>query len=171
MQEAQPTTPERPRRRRRKLLIVPFAVGAAVAAGYAFAAWTSTGSGSGEAKAHVALNSTISPTEPSADLYPGATGTMTVTVSNPNPYPVVVTSFSAGSSAVVNTSCTAGTVTSDTASDGTGLAQADGSTKVIAAEGQADYRLTTHMAGSAHNACQDQVFTLALTADLSSAAS
>ena len=159
-----------PRRRRRKLLLVPIAVGGALATGFAFAAWTSGGTGTGSAKAQVAVESVISPTVGSADLYPGATGAMTVSVSNPNPYPVIVTSLSSGSSAVVNTSCAAGTVTSDARSDAAGLAQAGGSTTKIAAGGSGSYDLVTHMGVDAHNACQGQTFTLGLTAEISSAA-
>lgn len=160
-----------PRRHGRKLLVVPFAVGIALAAGMAFAAWTSDATGTGQARSTVALDSTIAPGTSSADLYPGATKTVTVTVNNPNDYPVMVTSISAGSSPLVNTGCTAGTVTSDArALDVAGLTQQDGTTKVISAGGSGSYVLTTRMAGSAADACQGQTFTMALTGTLVSAA-
>lgn len=154
------------RRRRRKLLLVPLATGVALASGLAFAAWTSDGTGTGEAKSTTSVNSVIAPGTSAADLYPGASGTVTVTVSNPNPYPVLVTSISAGSSNLVNTSCTAGTVTTDTrALDVAGLDKTGGG-KTIAASGSGTFTLTTHMSGSAVDACKSQTFTLPLTATL-----
>jgi hypothetical protein len=155
----------------KKLLVIPLLVGAALAAGYAFASWSSNATGSGEAKSTTSIDSTIAPGTSAADLYPGATGSVTVTVSNPNPYPVVVNSISAGSSALVNSTCTAGTVTTDArTTDPTGLTQSDGSTKVIAANGSGTYTLTTHMSASAVDACKSQTFSLSLTGALSSAA-
>lgn len=168
----EPASPTPERRRRRKLLVIPFAVGAAVAAGYAFAAWLSDGAGTGSATARTALDSVISPDDPDANLYPGGSGTITVTVTNPNPYPVIVTSISAGSSDAVSgaANCAAGTVTSAAKSDGDGVTQADGSTVKIAAEGSGTYELTTSMIADAHNDCQGKSFVLPLTAQLSSAA-
>jgi hypothetical protein len=137
--------------------------------GYAVAAWTSSGSGSGQAQSTVAANSVITPGTNTADLYPGATSSVEVAISNPNAYPVVVNSISAGSSALVNTSCTAGTVTTDARStDPTGLTQSDNVTKVIAAGGSGTYTLVSHMGVGAVDACQGQTFTLALTAALTS---
>lgn len=158
-----------PRKRRTKLLLIPLAVGAALATGFAFAAWSSNASGTAEARSTTSVDSTITPGANAADLYPGATSTVEVSVDNPNAYPVVVTSISAGSSALVNATCTAGTVTTDAqALDATGLTQADGSTKVIAAGGSGTYELVSHMDGSAVEACKSQTFTLALTATLAS---
>ncbi len=113
--------------RLKKLLLVPLVVGGLFATGIAFAAWTSSGSGTAAPKSTTSINSTISPGTSSADLYPGASSTVTVTVNNPNPYPIVVTSISSGSSALVNTSFTAGTVTTDAVpNDSSGLLQSDG---------------------------------------------
>ncbi|MDP1818445.1 MAG: hypothetical protein Q8K58_00950 [Acidimicrobiales bacterium] len=157
--------------RHKKLLIVPVLVGAALATGFAFAAWTSSGSGTAVAKSTTSIDSVIAPGTSAADLYPGATSSVTVTVSNPNPYPVMVHSVTAGSSTLVNVSCTAGTVTSDSrAFDADGLSQSDGSTKVIAANGSGTYVLVTHMATTAVDACKLQTFTMSLTAALASAA-
>lgn len=156
---------------RKKLLLIPLLTGAAFASGIALAAWTSSGSGEGTARATTSVDSVITPGTGLADLYPGATQSMTVSIDNPNPYPVVVNSISAGSSALVNGTCAAGTVTSDArASDPTGLVQADGSTKAIPPGGSGSYVLTTHMSTSAVDACKSQSFDLALTATLSSAA-
>jgi hypothetical protein len=157
--------------RHKKLLIIPLLVGAALASGFAFAAWTSSGSGTGEAQSTTSINSVIAPGSSTPDLYPGATSSVTVTVSNPNPYPIVVNSISAGSSGVVNTSCVAGTVTSDArAVDATGLFQTGDAVKVIAAGGSGTYTLVTHMTAAAVDACKSQTFSMALTATLSSAA-
>jgi hypothetical protein len=155
--------------RHKKLFLIPLAIGALVAGGVAFAAWSSSGSGSATAQSTTSLNSVIAAGTSAADLYPGATSSVTVTVSNPNAYPIVVNSISAGSSALANVSCTAGTVTSDARTvDATGLMQSDGSTKTIAAAGSGTYILATHMAASAVDACKSQSFTLALTATLNS---
>jgi hypothetical protein len=156
---------------KKKLLAVPAIGTALVAAGVAYAAWTSTGTGSATAKATTAADSVIAAATSAADLFPGAVGSVTVTISNPNPYPVVVNSISAGSSPLVNALCLAGTVTTDALpTDATGLVQADGSTKTIGAGGSGTYSLTTRMSTSAVDACKSQTFSLALTATLSSAA-
>ena len=155
---------------KKKLLAVP-AIGAALlAAGVAFAAWTSTGTGSATAKATTAVDSVITAATSPSDLFPGTVSSVTVAISNPNEYPVVVNSISAGSSPLVNSLCTAGTVTSDARPiDATGLVQSDGS-KTIAAGGSGTYTLTTRMSTSAVDACKSQTFSLALTATLSSTA-
>ena len=156
--------------RHKKLFIIPLFVGVALASGYALAAWTSTGSGFADAKSTTSVNSVIAPGTDVADLYPGSTSSVTVTVSNPNAYPVTVDSISAGSSAVVNTTCVAGTVTTDIRSaDVTGIVQSDNTTKVIAAGGSGTYTLVTHMGSTAVDACKLQTFTMALTATLASA--
>jgi len=154
---------------KRKLFIVPLLCGALFTAGMAFAQWTSSGSGSGTAKSTTSVDSVIATGTSVADLYPGATKSVTVTVSNPNDYPIVVNSISAGSSALVNLTCVAGTVTSDArAIDATGLLQSDGTTKTIAGSGSGTYTLVTHMTAAALDACKSQTFTLALTATITS---
>jgi hypothetical protein len=154
-------------RHTKKLLIIPLLVGAALATGIAFASWTSNGTGTGEARSTTSVDSVIAPGTNAADLYPGATSSVTVTVSNPNPYPVKVSSLSAGSSNLVNTTCVAGTVTSDARTfDGTGLFQSDAATKVIAAGGSGTYTLVTHMTTAAVDGCKLQTFTMPLTATL-----
>ncbi len=154
-----------------KLLAVPVLSAVAMGVAVAFAAWTSSGTGSATAQATTSVDSVIAAATSAANLFPGATNSVTVTISNPNPYPVVVNAISAGSSPVVNTLCSAGTVTSDARpTDATGLVQSDGSTKTIAAGGAGTYTLTTRMSTSAVDACKSQAFGLALTATLSSAA-
>ncbi len=154
---------------RHKLLFMPLAAGASLAAGLAFAAWTSDGTGSGTARATTSTDSVITAGTGAADLLPGAVKTVTVTVSNPNSYPVVVNSISAGSSPLVNVSCAAGTVTSDERpTDAAGLVQSDGSSRRIVADGSGTYTITTRMLPSAVDACKSQAFNLPLTATLSS---
>ena len=158
-----------PKMRHKKLFLIPFVIGALFAGGVAYAAWTSSGSGSATAQSTTSVDSVIAPGTGAADLYPGAVSSVTVTVSNPNPYPIMVSSISAGSSALVNTSCTAGTVTTDARpTDAAGLSQTGGSVKTIAAGGSGTYTLTTRMAATAVDACKSQTFTLALTAAVTS---
>ena len=152
----------------RKLLVLSV-VAVLAGAGIAYAVWSSTGSGSATAQATSSVNSVIASGTSAADLYPGAVQSITVTISNPNPYPVLVNSISAGSSAVVNVTCVAGTVTSDARpNDAAGLLQTDGTTKQIAGAGSGTYTLTTRMIAGAADSCQGQTFTLPLTATLSS---
>ncbi len=136
--------------------------------GVAFAVWSTTGSGAGTAQTTTGINSVIAAGASAADLYPGAAKTITVTISNPNPYPVLVTTISSGSSALVNGTCVAGTVTSDSKTDGSGVLQSDGTTRRIAASSSGTYQLVTHMTAAALDTCKSQTFTLALTSALSS---
>ena len=142
----------------------------AAAAGVAYAAWSSSATGSATAQSKTSADSTIAPGTFGADLYPGADKTVTVTISNPNEYPVLVTSISAGSSGATGAAdaCVAGTVTTDErALDGSGLLQADGSTKTIAPSGTGTFTLDTHMAPTAVDACKSQTFTMSgMTATL-----
>lgn len=161
---------KRERTSKKRYLLIPLLTGGALVAGAAFASWTSSGSGTGQARSTTSVDSVISPGTNAADLYPGTTSSVQVAISNPNPYPVVVNSISAGSSALVNVSCVAGTVTTDArANDPTGLVQSDNVAKTIAAGGSGTYTLVSRMGASAVDACKSQTFTLALTAALTSA--
>lgn len=155
---------------KKKAVAVMVVAGIAGAAGIAYAAWTSDATGSATGKSTTSIDSTIAPGTSASDLYPGATKSVTVTIDNPNDYPVVVNSISAGSSDVVNTTCVAGTVTSDERpTDATGLVQSDNTTKTIAGNGSGTYTLVTHMTATAVDACKAQTFTLSgMTATLSS---
>jgi hypothetical protein len=132
-----------------------------VGGGIALAAYLSSGTGTGETTSSVAVNSTITPNDRGAQLYPGSTTTYTVTINNPNPYPVTVTSISSSSSTAVG-GCPAGTITSAGVTSPTGT---------IAANGSASYPLTAKMAADPDNSCQGKTFTMPLTAQLASAAS
>jgi hypothetical protein len=146
----------------KRTAVVLGATGVALAAGVAYAAWTSSGSGSGEVKSGTSSSSTIAKLGDGSALYPGASTDITVTIDNPNDYPVVVNSISGGSSALLNTSCAAGSVYSDAVSNPAGT---------IAPHSSAPYTLHAHMIASPDDACKSQTFTLPLTAQLSSAAS
>ncbi|MEU5258856.1 hypothetical protein [Amycolatopsis sp. NPDC021455] len=137
--------------------VVLGAAGVVVVAGVAYAAWTSTGAGSGSVTSTTSQDSVISSTDTGTALYPGASTTFTVKITNPNDYSVAVNSISAGSSNLVN-GCAAGTVTSAAVTNpGT-----------IAGKGEATFTLTATMAPTATDACKGQIFTLPLTATLSS---
>jgi hypothetical protein len=146
------------RRFGKRVTVLASALSVLLVASVAFAAWTSSGSGSGQAASTTSVNSTITPAADGDSLYPGAVKSYTVTINNPNDYPVIVTSISAGSSNEVN-GCAAGTVTSDAVTNPAGT---------IAAKGTATYTLVSRMAAGATDACKAQVFTLPLTATLSS---
>ena len=153
----------------RRTGVLTIGVAAATTIGVAFAAWTSNGTGSGTAQSTTSADSVISAATNAADLYPGAVKDVTVTITNPNAYPVVVTSISAGASVLTNTSCAVASVTSDArALDASGLPQSDNSTKTIAGNGSATYRLVTRMIADPHDACKAQSFPMALTATLRS---
>lgn len=155
---------------RTKAAAATAAVALAASGGIAWAAWTSSGSGSGTAQTTTDQSSEISAAAFAPDLYPGADKSVSVEITNPNDYPVIVTSIS-GSSSVLQNGCAAGSVTSDARSAAAGLAQSDGTTKVIAPNSAADYVIDTHMVNDPSDACKLQTFPLALTAGLSSAAS
>jgi hypothetical protein len=137
--------------------VVAAGIAVTMVAGVAYAAWTSSGSGSGSAKSLQTVESSIAAVTPTADLYPGGTGSMTVKITNNNPYPATVTAISAGSSDV-NGACVAGSVTSDADNAPTG--------SVLAAGAFANYTVVTHMLATATNACRNVTFTLPLTATL-----
>ena len=141
-----------------------FAIGA-----IAFAAWTSSGIGSGSAGSTTAKTSAITAEVADANLYPGATQSVTVRVTNPNDYPVMVTGIEAGSSKAVG-ACAADTVRSDARSDLKGIVQTDGKSATIAANDSGVYSLVTRMSNDASDACKSQTFSLPLTASLESVA-
>ncbi|MFS8098356.1 LEA type 2 family protein [Lentzea alba] len=146
--------------RKRTAVIAAVAV-LAVGGGVAYAAWSSTGAGSGQVGSTTNVNSTISPVDGAGGLYPGHTVSFQVTIDNPNGYPVTVTSISAGASALTQSGCAAGTVTSAAVSNPSGT---------IVAGGTGTYTLQATMNADAADTCKSQTFTLPLTAALVSAA-
>jgi hypothetical protein len=133
-------------------------VGAMLAAGVAFAAWTATGSGSGYAKATTAQALTtvdVSATTP-ATLYPGATGNVKLSISNPNPYPVTVSSVSGNGAITSDKGAACNASTGVTYSNQTGLSLA------VPAAGSATFTLTgaVAMSNASDDSCQGAVFTI-----------
>jgi hypothetical protein len=160
------------RKNSRKITILAGMIAAMMVAGVAFAAWTSTSSGTGEARSGVHTNLTVTGVvwnDRGPELFPGSASSFKVTISNPNPYKVIVTDIGAGSSNLVNGSCTAATVTSAARTDATGLVQSTGGLKAIAASSSAVYTLVSTMINDPDPTCEGQTFTLPLSATLVSA--
>ncbi len=146
----------------KRLLAIGLPLTVMAVTGVAVAAWTSTGSGSGTAQSTTSVDSVVSGTAHPADLFPGATKSVTVTITNPNAYPILVTSIPAGTSDLVN-GCLAGTVTTEArALDATGLVQSN-TTRTIAANSSGVYTLVSHMIADPSDSCKSQSFNLPLT--------
>ena len=143
----------------RKAFVVLALLLSAVAASAVIAAWVTNGSGPGYAKAQTASNLTLSDASASttADLYPGATGSVKLKVTNPNPFPVRITSVAKQASAITSdkgAACDASTGV--TFSDQTGLALD------LAAGATTTFTLANaiSMSNASDNSCQGAVFTI-----------
>jgi hypothetical protein len=143
----------------RKAFVVLALLLSAVAASAVIAAWVTNGSGPGYAKAQTASNLTLSDASASttADLYPGATGSVKLKVTNPNPFPVRITSVAKQASAITSdkgAACDASTGV--TFSDQTGLALdvAAGATTTLTLAN------AISMSNASDNSCQGAVFTI-----------
>lgn len=154
-----------PRSRRYLTLISSMTAITILGVGISFAAagWLSSGDGnasaSGAASAPVPVVVALSS---GTALTPGASTPVTINVTNNDATTATVLSITAGTSALVNVSCVAGTVT-------TAALGAQGTT--IPAGGTVSYTLTATMAGSAAPACQSQAFSLPVVVTLSSGTS
>jgi len=147
--------------RRRTLLAVVGVVAAVAAAGGAIASWSTSTSGNAYSKAGTASPLVLSDASAStsADLYPGADGTLKLKVANPNSFSVRIT-------AVALTS--GGTITSNVAacnSGGTGvtLTNQTGLTLDLATNaGATVFSIPggVHMSNSSDTNCQGAVFTI-----------
>lgn len=147
---------------KRKVAAIGVACGTVLAAGVAFAAWTSTGTGNGTGSAREAVDSVIATVTPAALLYPGIDSSLIVSITNPNPYPVQVTSIEASSSMLTAGGCAAGTVYTDL--------KDDTEAATIAPSGIQNYTLRVRMLGDAQDVCQGEAFVIPLTANLQSVA-
>ena len=143
----------------RKAFVVLALLLSAVAASAVIAAWVTNGSGPGYAKAQTASTLTLSAASASttADLYPGATGSVKLKVTNPNPFPVRITSVAKQASAITSdkgAACDASTGV--TFSDQTGLALD------LAAGATTTFTLANaiSMSNASDNSCQGAVFTI-----------
>lgn len=150
--------PARRRRPPRKLLIAAVAGAIVATAGIAIAAWTVTGSGSGYAKAASATAITLGDASASttADLYPGATGTVKISITNPNSFPVRITTVT-GNGAITSdkgVACNAATGVTFTNQTGLTLDLAGGATTTFTLSG------AVAMSNSSDNSCQGAIFTI-----------
>jgi hypothetical protein len=143
----------------RKAFVVLALLLSAVAASAVIAAWVTNGSGPGYAKAQTASNLTLGDASASttADLYPGATGSVKLKVTNPNPFPVRITSVAKQASAITSdkgAACDASTGV--TFSDQTGLALdvAAGATVTLTLAN------AISMSNASDNSCQGALFTI-----------
>lgn len=143
---------------KRATVVVALIAGAGLTAGIGIAAWNITGSGSGYAKATTASALTLGDASASttADLYPGATGTVKLSVTNPNAFRVQIT-------AVTRT----GAITSDKGANcngATGVTFTDPSSLTHNVDGGATATITlassVAMSNASHNDCQGAVFTI-----------
>ena len=143
----------------RKAFVVLALLLSAVAASAVIAAWVTNGTGPVYAKAQTSSNLTLSDASASttADLYPGATGSVKLKVTNPNPFPVRITSVAKQASAITSdkgAACDASTGV--TFSDQTGL------TLDVAAGATVTLTLANaiSMSNASDNSCQGALFTI-----------
>ena len=143
----------------RKVAVVAVAGLVLVAAGTAYALWSSTGSGPGRAQALTAQTVTVTAATGTADLYPGfADGDVHFTLTNPNPYPVTFTSMAAGTITSSNqAACAASLLTVDPAA---GLSLAVGANATTGPQSIAD---VVTLDALAPDGCQGVAFTIQLT--------
>ena len=143
----------------RKAFVLLALLLSAVAASAVIAAWVTNGTGPGYARAQTSSNLTLSDASASttADLYPGATGSVKLKVTNPNPFPVRITSVAKQASAITSdkgAACDASTGV--TFSDQTGLALdvAAGATVTLTLAN------AISMSNASDNSCQGALFTI-----------
>jgi hypothetical protein len=143
----------------RKLVFVLAAIVVLVLSSIVFAAWSTNGSGTGYAKAGTASALVIGDASASttADLYPGATGSVKLMVTNNNSFPVRVTAVSKQ----------AGAITSDkgaacNASTGVTFTNQTGLTLDVAANATQTFTLANavSMTNASDNTCQGAVFSI-----------
>ena len=143
----------------RKVVFVLAAIVVLVLSSIVFAAWSTSGSGTGYAKAGTASALVIGDASASttADLYPGATGSVKLMVTNNNSFPVRVTYVSKQ----------AGTITSNKgaacdASTGVTFTNQTGQTLDVAANATQTFTLANavSMTNASDNTCQGAVFSI-----------
>ena len=143
----------------RKLVFVLAAIVVLVLSSIVFAAWSTNGSGTGYAKAGTASSLVIGDASASttADLYPGATGSVKLMVTNNNSFPVRVTAVTKQ----------AGAITSDkgaacNASTGVTFTNQSGLTLDVAANATQTFTLANavSMTNASDNTCQGAVFSI-----------
>jgi hypothetical protein len=149
----------------RKLVVAATLVAVLSVAGIAIAAWSITGSGTGYAKAAAgtALSLGDATAFTSADLYPGATGSVVLRVTNSNPFRVRITTVS-GNGAVTSN------VAACTASTGVTFTNQTGLTHDVAANSTATVTLAgaVAMSNASDDSCQGAVFSIPVTVSATS---
>jgi hypothetical protein len=154
---------EVPRRSRgsRKLIAAAAFVALLALTGIAVAAWTVSGSGTGYAKAASGTPLTLGDATAftSADLYPGATGSVVLRVTNSNPFRVRITTVTG------NGAITASSGAACTASTGVTFTNQTGLTHDVAANSTATVTLAgaVSMSNSSDDSCQGAVFSIPVT--------
>lgn len=143
----------------RKLVFVLAAIVVLVLSSIVLAAWSTSGSGTGFAKAGTASALVIGDASASttADLYPGATGSVKLAVTNNNSFPVRVTAVTKQ----------AGAITSDkgaacNAATGVTFTNQSGLTLDVGANASATFNLPSavSMTNASDNTCQGAVFSI-----------
>jgi hypothetical protein len=145
--------------RRRTLLALLLL--AAVLAGVAISAWSTSTSGNAYSKGATASALTLSDASASTtgDLYPGGSGDLKLKVTNPNNFPVRISAVSLTSG---------GTITSNVSAcntGGTGVTLTNQSSLTLDLAANAPATVLTvpgavHMSGASDNTCQGAIFTI-----------
>jgi hypothetical protein len=143
----------------RKLVFVLAAIVVLVLSSIVLAAWSTSGSGTGYAKAGTASALVIGDATASttADLYPGATGTVQLKVTNPNSFPVRITAVSKQAGAITSdkgAACNAATGVTFTNQTGLTLDLAAGATSTFPLAN------AVSMTNASDNTCQGAVFSI-----------
>ena len=143
----------------RKVVFVLAAIVVLVLSSIVFAAWSTSGSGTGYAKAGTASALVIGDASASttADLYPGATGSVKLMVTNNNSFPVRVTTVSKQAGAITSNKGAA-----CDASTGVTFTNQTGQTLDVAANASQTFTLANavSMTNASDNTCQGAVFSI-----------
>jgi hypothetical protein len=143
----------------RKVVFVLAAIVVLVLSSIVFAAWSTSGSGTGYAKAGTASALVIGDASASttADLYPGATGSVKLMVTNNNSFPVRVTSVSKQAGAITSNKGAA-----CDASTGVTFTNQTGQTLDVGANATQTFTLANavSMTNASDNTCQGAVFSI-----------
>lgn len=146
---------------KQKPLVVVSTVAAAVLAGGAIAAWSTSGSGNASAKAATASALTLADASGSttADLYPGGSGALKLKLTNPNSFAVRITAVTLTSGGSITSSSAACNTAGHgvTFTNQTGLAvdlAANAIDQVVTLAG------SVLMSTSSANSCQGVTFTI-----------
>jgi hypothetical protein len=155
----------------KKIALAGSLIGASLVSGVAFAAWTADGTGSGYAQAKTAQAvNTVSATT-TAELYPGANGSLYLSVANPNDYPVTVTAVSNDTTAGKAIKTTDATTACDNAT-GVTFTNQTGLSQVIPAHsaGTAFTVSGVHMSNSSDTSCSGKTFNIPVSISAASSA-